>query len=208
VAEWILSNYATGTRSVGLHFREYDENIFSPVIKPSILNALPVNEGHITVYLGHFADDVVIRQLLRLRSFKFHLFSKQVETVRQLDNIKLLPLSQSMFDESMIRSHGVITGAGFETPAEALYLGKQLMVLPMQGQYEQACNAAALREFNVVVVDTIDDYFPVYFNRWIFDDQPAIQLSLATPVENILDAVVYGQGSAIVEPPIEMVASA
>ena len=69
-----------------------------------------------------------------------------------------------MFDDSMIRSHAVITGAGFETPAEALYLGKKLMVLPMHGQYEQACNAVALSEFNVAVVNNVDDYFPVYNN--------------------------------------------
>jgi uncharacterized protein (TIGR00661 family) len=208
LGEWVLSNYASGTRSVGLHFRQYDENIFSPVIKPTILNAMPVNDGHITVYLGHYADDVVIRQLLRLRGFKFHLFSKQATTVSQVDNVKLLPLSQSMFDESMIRSYGVITGAGFETPAEALYLGKQLMVLPMQGQFEQACNAAALREFNVAIVDTIDDYFPVYFNGWIFDNKPAIQLTLVTPVEKIVESVVYGPDLTILKAPMDLVASA
>jgi uncharacterized protein (TIGR00661 family) len=208
LGEWVLSNYASGTRSVGLHFRQYDENIFSPIIKPSILNAAPVNDGHITVYLGHYADQMVIRQLLRLRSFKFHLFSKHVETVSQLDNIKLLPLSQSMFDESMVRSLGVITGAGFETPAEALYLGKQLMVLPMHGQYEQACNAAALKEFDVAIVDTMDDYFPVYFNRWIFDNQQATPLTLTTPVEKIVESVIYGQVKTLADAPIDLIASA
>jgi uncharacterized protein (TIGR00661 family) len=208
LGEWVLSNYATGTRSVGLHFKQYDDNIFSPIIKPSILNAAPVNDGHITVYLGHYADQMVIRQLLRLRSFKFHLFSKHVETVSQLDNIKLLPLSQSMFDESMVRSLGVITGAGFETPAEALYLGKQLMVLPMHGQYEQACNAAALKEFDVAIVDTMDDYFPVYFNRWIFDNQQATPLTLTTPVEKIVESVIYGQVKTLADAPIDLIASA
>jgi len=208
MGEWVLSNYARGTRTVGLHFRQYDANIFSPIIKPSILHALPVNDGHITVYLGHYADYLVIRQLQRLKGFKFHLFSKRVETVSQVDNIKLLPLSQSMFDESMIRSHGVITGAGFETPAEALYLGKRLMVLPMHGQYEQACNAAALREFDVSIVDKIDDYFPVYFNRWIYENQPAVQLALTAPVEKIVESVIYGQVSSLVESPMDFIASA
>jgi uncharacterized protein (TIGR00661 family) len=208
LGEWVLSNYANGTRSVGLHFRQYDENIFSPIIKPSILNAVPVNDGHITVYLGHYADHLVIKQLQRLKNFKFHIFSKQVETVVQQENIKLLPLNQSMFDDSMARSHGVITGAGFETPAEALYLGKQLMVLPMHGQYEQACNAAALREFNVAIVDTIDDYFPTYFNKWIFDTQPTVQLALPTPVEKIVQSVVLGQVTTIVDAPMDLIASA
>jgi uncharacterized protein (TIGR00661 family) len=208
LGEWVLSNYATGTRSVGLHFKQYDDNIFSPVIKSSILNATPVNEGHITVYLGHYADHVVVKQLQRLKNFKFHLFSKQVDAVVQEDNIKLLPLSQSMFDDSLIRSHGIITGAGFETPAEALYLGKQLMVLPMHGQYEQACNAAALKEFDVAIVDTMDDYFPVYFNRWIFDNQQATPLTLTTPVEKIVESVIYGQVKTLADAPIDLIASA
>jgi uncharacterized protein (TIGR00661 family) len=208
MGEWVLSNYASGTRTVGLHFRQYDANIFSPIIKSSILHATPVNDGHITVYLGHYADHLVIKQLLRLKNFKFHLFSKQVETVAQQENIKLLPLNQSMFDDSLIRSHGVITGAGFETPAEALYLGKQLMVLPMHGQYEQACNAAALHEFAVSVVSTIDDYFPVYFNRWIFDNQPANPLALTTPMEKIVESVIHGQVTTLVDAPMDLIASA
>lgn len=208
LGEWVLSNYATGTRFVGLHFKQYDQNIFSPIIKPSILHATPVNEGHITVYLGHYADDLVVKQLQRLKNFKFHLFSKHVENLVQIENIKLLPLSQTMFDESLINSHGVITGAGFETPAEALYLGKELMVLPMHGQYEQLCNAAALKEFNVSVVDSIDDYFPVYFNKWIFDGQVSLPFSLSTPAEKIVEAVVHGQVSTFVEAPLNFIATA
>lgn len=34
--------------------------------------------------------------------------------------------------------------AGFETPAEALFLDKKLFVIPIHNQYEQECNAAAL----------------------------------------------------------------
>ena len=34
----------------------------------------------------------------------------------------------------MAASSGVICGAGFETPSEALYLGKPLLAVPMRGQ--------------------------------------------------------------------------
>jgi len=44
------------------------------------------------------------------------------------------------------KATGVFCGAGFETPAEAMFLKKKLMVIPMKGQYEQQCNAAALEE--------------------------------------------------------------
>ncbi len=47
---------------------------------------------------------------------------------------------------------GVLCGAGFETPSEALYLKKKLLVIPMKNQYEQQCNAMALKEIGVPVI--------------------------------------------------------
>jgi hypothetical protein len=46
----------------------------------------------------------------------------------------------------MINATGVLCGAGFETPAEAIYLRKKLLVVPMKNQYEQQCNGIAVEE--------------------------------------------------------------
>jgi len=43
----------------------------------------------------------------------------------------------------LINCSGVITGGGFETVAEALYLNKRVLTIPIKGQYEQECNAEA-----------------------------------------------------------------
>jgi hypothetical protein len=37
-----------------------------------------------------------------------------------------------------------LCNAGFETPAEALFMDKKLFVIPIHNQYEQECNACAL----------------------------------------------------------------
>jgi uncharacterized protein (TIGR00661 family) len=71
----------------------------------------------------------------------------------------------------MINCEGIITGAGFETPAEALFLGKKLMVIPIKGQYEQKCNAAAMKPFGVTVVSEIDSKFKKHFEKW-HDEMP------------------------------------
>lgn len=55
----------------------------------------------------------------------------------------------------MAWSKGIICGAGFETPAEALFLKKKLLVIPMKGQYEQAYNAASLKEMGVTVLNRL-----------------------------------------------------
>ena len=66
----------------------------------------------------------------------------------------------------MINCSGIITGGGFETPAEALKLEKKLMVIPISGQYEQQCNAAALEQMGIKKLDKLDDDFTDHFNEW------------------------------------------
>ena len=61
--ELVLKKYAKANAYVGLHFKQYDDFIFSPVIKNEILNAEPTDKGHITVYLSHYADNVVAKYL-------------------------------------------------------------------------------------------------------------------------------------------------
>lgn len=49
----------------------------------------------------------------------------------------------------------MLCGAGFETPAEVLHLNKKLLVVPMKSQYEQHCNAAALKKLGVPVLKKV-----------------------------------------------------
>jgi uncharacterized protein (TIGR00661 family) len=54
-------------------------------------------------------------------------------TFHQLDDEKFLSL--------MARCRGVVSTAGFESVAEAMYLGKPVQVVPVEGHFEQLCNA-------------------------------------------------------------------
>ena len=47
----VLKRYAPVTAAYGFHFRQYDENIFTPVIRRDVRNMQPTDEGHYTVYL-------------------------------------------------------------------------------------------------------------------------------------------------------------
>ena len=119
------------------------------------------------MYLSHYSDEVVLKALHKVKDIRFEVFSKKVQQPKVSANVTLLPISNEGFTQSVIHSHAVITGAGFETPAEALYLGKKLLVLPIKGQYEQLCNAAALKEFNVVVVDMLAEDFHLKVTQWL-----------------------------------------
>jgi uncharacterized protein (TIGR00661 family) len=54
-------------------------------------------------------------------------------TFHQLDDEKFLSL--------MARCRGFVSTAGFESIAEAMYLGKPVQVVPVDGHFEQLCNA-------------------------------------------------------------------
>ena len=54
-------------------------------------------------------------------------------TFHQLDDEKFLAL--------MARCQGFVSTAGFESIAEAMYLGKPVQVVPVEGHFEQFCNA-------------------------------------------------------------------
>jgi uncharacterized protein (TIGR00661 family) len=187
--EWILNHYAIATAYAGLHFKPYDQFIFSPVIKQTILQANPKSEAYITVYLSHYNDDIVKKALQKIGGMRFEVFSKKIQQPVTEGNITFIPISNEGFTQSMINSAGVITGAGFETPAEALYLGKKLLCLPIRGQYEQHCNAAALKEFGVTVVDKIDDQFATFVDAWLQAPAP-MNLTLGQSTYEIVQQVI------------------
>ena len=189
VGELILKSYATASKYIGLHFDQYDDFIYSPVIKEKILNAEVKDLGHITVYLSHYSDEFVISKLKNIPDLRFEVFSKKVSGRIENGNITLIPIDNDAFVESMINCSGVITGAGFETPAEALYLGKKLMCLPIKGQYEQLCNAAALQKFNVPILNNMDDQFGNNVTDWM-NTTNSSKLVISNSTENIVSKVI------------------
>jgi uncharacterized protein (TIGR00661 family) len=190
MGEWILRNYARATQYIGLHFRQYDDFILPPVIKKEILQAEPQDKGHITVYLSSYSDATVKHYLEPLKEFRFHVFSKEVKQPLQEGNILFIPVSKNAFNKSLISCKAIITGAGFETPAEALYLGKKLLVIPIRGQYEQFCNAAALKKMGVPVVNALDNHFSAVFLQWM-ELRKRVGLSLDHSTESIVSYLMH-----------------
>ncbi|MCX8485362.1 MAG: glycosyl transferase [Bacteroidia bacterium] len=171
IGELILKQFAPASHYIGLHFQSYHPNILPPIIGQSIRSAIPTNQGHITVYLAQYSLDELLRQFKSLTHLRFHIFSAEVSKQHQQHNCTLFPLGKETFSHSMIHAQGIITGGGFETPAEALFLGKKIMSIPIKGQYEQFCNAEALKSLGAKVLSDIDIHFGAEVDRY-FDGQP------------------------------------
>lgn len=170
--EFLLKNYVKATYHCGLHFEQYDNFIFTPVIKDEIIQADPINNGHITVYLPSYSDIELIKIFSQFQDYTFEIFSPKTSTQYVTKNISFRPVNKSSFDKSLISCEGIICGAGFETPAEALCLGKKMIAIPINGQYEQQCNAAALEKLGVLCLNSINNLFPSVFNKWIESSPP------------------------------------
>jgi uncharacterized protein (TIGR00661 family) len=171
--EWILKNYAPTKKYVGFHFEEYDKNIYTPVIRSAIREAKVKKEGHYTVYLPAYDDKKLVELLSKLKEkVRWHIFSKHTKTAYHVGRISVYPVSGQDFVESVVTGTGVLCGAGFETPAEVLHLNKKLLVVPMKNQYEQHCNAAALKKLGVPVLKKVKKKQLKKIDKWIDGGKP------------------------------------
>lgn len=56
-------------------------------------------------------------------------------------NLTFHQLDDKLFIRMMASARGYVTTAGFESVCEAMYMGKPVLMVPVEGHYEQACNA-------------------------------------------------------------------
>lgn len=163
----VLKYYAPTTAQYGFHFSKFDKNVFTPVIRQEIRNLKPVNNRHYTVYLPAYDDERLLNNLRKFKSIQWEVFSKHNKKVIKEDNITIQPINNEAFIKSLATCTGVLCGAGFETPAEALFLKKKLLVIPMKTQYEQQCNAAALKAMGVPVVKSLKKKHHHIIKHWL-----------------------------------------
>lgn len=184
--EWILKNYARATHYVGLHFKSYDDFIFTPVIKKGILEATPTDRNYITVYLPSWCEPQLLEAFRPLRDLQFQVFSWQAREIRREGNITLLPVNKQRFNQSLIHCTGLITGGGFEAPAEAIHLGKKIITIPIRSQYEQQCNAAALEELGILKLKGIGDDFKGQLHHWL-NERSVVRIDYSRSVDQSLE---------------------
>lgn len=194
VGKAVLNNYAPVTTAYGFHFAAYDKNIFTPVIRSQVREAAPLDKGHYTVYLPAYSDEKIIKVLAQIKDTNWQVFSKHSKKEYKKSNIHIRPVNNDDFIESFINCTGVLCGAGFETPAEALYLQKKLMAIPMKGQYEQQCNAAALKTIGVPVIKSLKKKHLDKIKAWVKDDQ-FIPFNFPNITEKIVDMIVAAHGA-------------
>lgn len=121
-----------------------------PVVRPIVMQLEPSDAGHITIYWTTATHEDRLRDVLSRfpeHTFLIYGFNKH----EQWRNCTFKERSTEGFLTDLASSHGVIASAGFSLISECLYLGKQMLLLPLPGQYEQLINARYVEQLGLGV---------------------------------------------------------
>jgi len=121
--------------------------VVPPLLRKEVFDLPIKKEDFYLVYLlnsGYF--DEIIQWHITHPDVLIHCFSDQAERLNnshQFDREKLQvhALNDKLFLELMSRAKGLASTAGFESVCEAMYLGKPVLMVPVEGHYEQYCNS-------------------------------------------------------------------
>ena len=201
IGQAVLKYYAPTSVKYGFHFVPYNKNIYTPIVRREIRKAEVITGNHYTVYLPSYSDKRISKLLSYFPDCKWEVFSKRCTEAYVHENISFFPVTNKAFVKSMVTSKGVFCGAGFQTPSEALYLKKKLVVIPMKRQYEQQCNAAALKLLGIPVLNNIKVNQYKKLKEWIESDAK-ITMNFPDETEWVLNEIISDQQKQKAEPKV------
>lgn len=120
-----------------------------PLLRKEVFQLTPKEEDFILVYLvnsGYMHDLILWHKKSPATKLVCFTDSKDVKDryngIFQLDDtLTFYSLDDQKFLNLMAKCRGVVSTAGFESVCESMYLGKPIMMVPVQGHFEQYCNA-------------------------------------------------------------------
>ena len=146
-----ISNWLTAfgaDRRLALSFQEYaDEKttVVPPLLRAEVLDLEVAQGNHLLVYLLNHGYASDIDQFHEEHPEQMiHCFWDNPEAPDELKidgTLTYHRLDGEKFLRFLASCKGYVTTAGFESVCEAIYLEKPVMMVPVKGHYEQACNA-------------------------------------------------------------------
>ncbi|ABL64730.1 glycosyltransferase family protein [Chlorobium phaeobacteroides] len=145
--KYTLLNFAPARYNAGLHWSDFNQPVFPPVIPESLYEQKQplVNRSKILVYLPFEELPDVSDFVSPFVDFEFFIYGK-VQNDSDDGHLHFRGYSRAGFLKDLMECDGVVCNAGFELPGEALHLGKKLLLRPLDGQIEQESNALAMVE--------------------------------------------------------------
>lgn len=178
--ERILYWYAPFEHALGFHFKENGPHVLGPIIRDEIKTLSCHTQRELLVYLPAFSLEKLLRILTQL-DIPVHVFHPKADISYQVENVSILPITTDGFTQVFSRVDSVLCGAGFELPTEALFHLKRLAVVPIKGQYEQSCNAAAAQACGAWKFSTLKKKHVKALMQWLKSPLPTHPISTTDP---------------------------
>ena len=144
--------------------RKPDTYLFPPILRPEILAAKSgvgrAGHGdHLIVYQS--GGNELLQSALTATGLECRIYGMRPGLSEETRDGKLrfLPFSEAGFISDLATSRAVIAPGGFTLMGEAVYLGKPMLSIPLDGQFEQMLNARYLERegFGMWAAPTLDD---------------------------------------------------
>ena len=165
---WAIKYIIPSKLGYGYHYKKYTDRIFFPIIRNKIRNLRLTKSDEIVVYLPTYSPSNLIKIINKLTVKKrWTIFSLDAKKKEKISGVNVEPLSEDIFLEKFASCYGIVCAGGFATTSEAIFLGKPMIVVPVEGQIEQQFNAAALKQEGVTVIDKFSDKNINIISNWI-----------------------------------------
>ncbi|HEX4512049.1 MAG TPA: MJ1255/VC2487 family glycosyltransferase [Polyangiaceae bacterium] len=124
-----------------------------PILRRAIIDAKPKAKtgDHVLVYQTSASDAGLLPTLGKIPEHKFFIYGlkRNDQKSKKSDvpaNCVVKEFSEQGFVDDLAASQAVVCNGGLSLIGEALYLGKPIMSVPVQNQFEQLMNARYLEE--------------------------------------------------------------
>jgi uncharacterized protein (TIGR00661 family) len=180
---FLINNYLNSIgafKKLALSFTpNYPPKVKNTIIVPPLLRhqLLELKSTDHDFILGYMVNDGYSQEIidwsLKNPDIKLEIFwdkRNEPDTKKVGDNLIFHQLDAEKFLQKMTQCKGMVTTAGFESVCECMYLGKPVLMVPVSGQYEQACNALDAERAGAGIqaesfnISRLIQYIPYYKN--------------------------------------------
>jgi uncharacterized protein (TIGR00661 family) len=124
--------------------RKPNTYLFPPILRPEILAAKRAPGDHLLVYQP--GANEALQHALAATGAEYRIYGMrpgQTEELRE-GALRFMPFSEAGFIADLATCRAVIASGGFTLMGEAVFLGKPMLAMPLEGQFEQVLNARYL----------------------------------------------------------------
>jgi uncharacterized protein (TIGR00661 family) len=189
ISEIFLKNFAKCDHNIALNYQKYDDFISLPIINEDLLGKEITDEDFYLVYLPSLSTEHVLEELKDFNCYNWRIYSPDVIEDYVDDRVELKKLNKEEFTKDLLRCKGVITASGFSTTTEALVLNKKIWSIPIKGQYEQLCNAIALKRMGVFTEELNKETISLWITNY-----KKIDYEWKNPIDEIIQKIINYNG--------------